>query len=122
MTRPVPASGAGFLLGRNEAALGSSDSATAGSSDPRLWLTHAPPFSDRSCTPKRFQRGDSRFFLRASHRQHRYSITSSALVISDGDGSRPSALAVFKLMAMWNLVAASIGRLAAFSPLRMRST
>jgi hypothetical protein len=51
-----------------------------------------------------------------------YSITSSARASSVGGTSRPSALAVLKLMANSNLVGCNTGRLAGFSPLRMRPT
>ena len=53
--------------------------------------------------------------------QH-YSITSSARASSVGGTSRPSALAVLRLMTSSNLVGACTGRSAGFSPLRMRST
>ena len=52
---------------------------------------------------------------------HSYSITSSARASSIGGTSRPSALAVFKLIVSWNLVGACTGRSAGFSPRRMRS-
>src|SRR6478672_7997811 len=51
-----------------------------------------------------------------------HSITSSARARSVGGTSRPSALAVLRLIASLYLVDACTGRLAAFSPLRMRST
>ena len=51
-----------------------------------------------------------------------YSITSSARASSVGGTSRPSALAVLRLMTSSNLVGACTGRSAGFSPLRMRST
>ena len=51
-----------------------------------------------------------------------HSITSSARARSDGGTSRPSALAVLRLMISSNLVGACTGRSAGFSPLRMRST
>jgi hypothetical protein len=50
-----------------------------------------------------------------------YSITSSASASSVGGMSRPSALAVFRLMMNSNFVACKIGRSAGFSPLRIRA-
>ena len=55
-----------------------------------------------------------------SRRSH--SITSSARASSVGGTSRPSALAVLRLMTSSYLVGACTGRSAGFSPLRMRST
>ena len=51
-----------------------------------------------------------------------HSITSSARASSDGGTSRPSALAVLRLMTSSYLVGACTGKSAGFSPLRMRST
>src|SRR5262249_7063511 len=51
-----------------------------------------------------------------------YSINSSARASTVAGTSRTSALAVFRLTASSNLVAACTGRSAGFSPLRMRST
>ena len=51
-----------------------------------------------------------------------YSITSSARASNAGGTSRPSALALFKLMTSSYLVGACTGKSAGFSPLRMRST
>jgi hypothetical protein len=51
-----------------------------------------------------------------------YSITSSAMVSSDGGTVRPVALAVFRLTMSLYSVGACTGRSAGFSPLRMRST
>src|SRR5262245_32794840 len=50
-----------------------------------------------------------------------HSITSSARASSVGETVRPSTFAVFKLMTSSYLVGAWTGRLAGFSPLRMRS-
>ena len=50
----------------------------------------------------------------------RYSITSSAVVSSDGGIVRPSAFAVFRLMTNSNFVGCTTGRSAGFSPLRIR--
>src|SRR6516164_9323059 len=51
-----------------------------------------------------------------------HSITSSARASSVGGISRPSALAVLRLITSLSLVGACTGRSAGFSPLRMRST
>jgi hypothetical protein len=49
-------------------------------------------------------------------------ITSSAVANSVSGMVRPSALAVFRLMTVSNLVGACTGNSAALSPLRIRST
>jgi len=49
-----------------------------------------------------------------------YSITSSARASSVGGTSRPSALAVFKLMTKSNFVASTTGKSAGLAPLRIR--
>jgi hypothetical protein len=56
------------------------------------------------------------------NRRHRlgYSITSSARARSVGGTSMPSVLAVFRLTTSSNVVGCCTGRLAGFSPLRMR--
>ena len=54
--------------------------------------------------------------------QHRYSITSVALISSVCGTMRPSAFAVLRLIKSWNLVGVCTGRSAGFAPLRMRST
>jgi hypothetical protein len=51
-----------------------------------------------------------------------YSITSSARASTDEGISKPSALAVLRLITSSYLVGACTGRSAGFSPLRMRST
>src|SRR5262249_9575297 len=51
-----------------------------------------------------------------------HSITSSARVISDGGRSRPSALAVLRLIVSSILVGNSIGKSPGLAPLRIRST
>jgi hypothetical protein len=51
-----------------------------------------------------------------------YSITSSALASSAGGTSRPSVLAVLRLITSSYFVGACTGRSAGFSPLRTRST
>src|SRR6516165_5818546 len=52
----------------------------------------------------------------------RHSITSSARAMSDGGTTKPSPLAVWRLMTRSYLVGACTGKSAGFSPLRMRST
>src|SRR5262249_60384032 len=51
-----------------------------------------------------------------------HSITSSARASSVGGTSSPSAFAVLRLITSSYFVACCTGRLAGFSPLRMRST
>src|SRR5215217_4445614 len=58
---------------------------------------------------------------RTSFAWRTHSITSSARASSVGGISRPSALAVLRLMTSSYLVGACTGRSAGFSPLRMRS-
>src|SRR5215468_4481239 len=58
----------------------------------------------------------------ADERAPHHSITSSARASSVGGTSRPSALAVLRLMTSSYLVGACTGRSAGFSPRRMRST
>jgi hypothetical protein len=53
---------------------------------------------------------------------YRYSITSSARASSDGGTSRPSAVAVFRLITSSYLVGFCTGKSAVFSPFRMRLT
>ena len=53
---------------------------------------------------------------------HFYSIISSARVSRDGETVSPSALAVLRLMTRRYFVGACTGRLAGFSPFKMRST
>src|SRR5262249_60512426 len=52
----------------------------------------------------------------------RHSITSSARASSVGGTSRPSALAVFRLITNSNLVGAWTGSSAGFAPLKILST
>jgi hypothetical protein len=56
------------------------------------------------------------------HKLDAYSITSSARASTLAGMSRPSALAVLRLITSSYLVGACTGRSAGFSPLRMRST
>src|SRR5206468_6185183 len=49
-------------------------------------------------------------------------VTSSARARSDGEMTRPSALAVLRLMRSSNFVGCSTGRSAGLAPLRIRST
>src|SRR5262245_45861777 len=84
-------------------------------------VEHAdPPHSGRllrACRHRpRRRAAEKRYELAASH-----SITSSARASTLAGRSRPSALAVLRLIASSNLVGACTGRSAAFSPLRMRS-
>ena len=51
-----------------------------------------------------------------------YSITSSAVARSDGVMATPSALAVFRLIAVSNLIGACTGKSPGLAPLKMRST
>ena len=73
-----------------------------------------------------------RYFDALQHRQRAaiptyncsisYSITSSAMASSVGGTSRPSVLAVLRLITSSNLVDCITGRSAGFSPLRIRPT
>ena len=54
--------------------------------------------------------------------QHSYSITSSARASRDWGTDKPSAFAVFRLMASSYLFGACTGKSAGFSPRNMRST
>src|SRR5258708_15612324 len=54
--------------------------------------------------------------------QYRYSITSSARANRVGGISKPSSLAVLRLIANSNLVGCSTGRSPGLAPLRTRST
>src|SRR6476661_10936257 len=69
---------------------------------------------------KQHVRCTSRCLLRASGHRAAYSITSSALVSSDGGIVSPSALAVLRLSTNSNLVDRMTGRSAGLSPLRIR--
>ena len=64
----------------------------------------------------------SNLLLTQSGHEAPYSITSSAVVSSVVGTVRPIALAVLRLIASSYLVGSCTGRLAGFSPLRMRST
>jgi hypothetical protein len=61
---------------------------------------------------------DKRYKIAPPH----HSITSSARANSVGGTVRPSVFAVLRLIVSLNLVGCSIGRLAGFSPLRIRAT
>lgn len=54
-------------------------------------------------------------------KQHRYSISSSAVTRSVWGKVRPSAFVVLRLMTSWNLTGAWTGSSLGFSPFRMRS-
>src|SRR5262249_53702127 len=60
------------------------------------------------------------FTQHASPPRRDHSITSSARASSCGGTSRPSALAVFRLITSSNLVGCCTGRSAGFAPLRIR--
>ena len=73
----------------------------------------------RACRERPSRRAaEQRDELAPSH----HSITSSARASSVGGTSRPSALAVLRLITSSYLVGACTGSSAGFSPLRMRST
>src|SRR5215831_19049896 len=76
-----------------------------------------PPLRPRAKRPCRCCAADQRDELATPH-----SITSSARASKVGGTSRPSALAVLRLITNSYLVGACTGRSAGFSPLRMRST
>ena len=59
-------------------------------------------------------------FVRHRNKMRRYSITSSARASSVGGTARPSALAVLRLTTSSNFVGCITGRLAGFSPFRIR--
>src|SRR5262245_56141449 len=67
--------------------------------------------------PRRCRTPEQRHELPSPH-----SITSSARASTELGRSRPSDLAVFRLITSSYLVGACTGRSAGFSPLRMRST
>src|SRR5215470_13211014 len=76
---------------------------------------------ERPRNVRRRRTTEQRYELAAFHlRVH--SITSSARASTVAGTSRPSALAVFRLITSSYLVGACTGRSAGFSPLRMRST
>src|SRR6516165_3667940 len=77
-----------------------------------LWLLRARRERPRGC--RAAKQRDERATL--------HSITSSAIASRDGGTSRPSVLAVLKLMTSSYFVGACTGRSAGYSPLRMRST
>ena len=70
----------------------------------------------------RRQRPSRRAAEQRDERAASHSITSSARASRVGGISRPSALAVLRLITSSYLVGACTGRSAGFSPLRMRST
>src|SRR5262249_39736962 len=76
-------------------------------------------FRDRASIDKRHE---NLYCVGSRSNGRRYSITSSAVESSVGGTSRPSALAVLRLITSSYLVGACTGRLAGFSPLRIRST
>src|SRR5262249_2711478 len=60
--------------------------------------------------------------LASSWRTARHSITSSARASTEVGTSRPSVLAVLRLITSANLVACTTGKSDGFAPLRMRPT
>src|SRR5262245_6602831 len=104
------------LLERRE--LGTAGAATAREhADPPYapWLLRA-----RHERPRDGRAAEQRDEVAALHLRG-HSITSSARASSVGGISRPSALAVLRLITNWYLVGFCTGRSAGFSPLRMRS-
>jgi hypothetical protein len=77
------------------------------------------PVSDRPADIAGGPVRDMKRLMRRS-KQHPYSITSSAVVSSDGGMVRPSVFAVFRLMTNSNFVGCTTGRSTGFSPLRIR--
>src|SRR5262245_14637885 len=65
---------------------------------------------------------DERDELAPSHGLPAHSITSSARASSVGGMSRPSALAVLRLIIVWNFVARSTGRSVGLVPFKILST
>jgi hypothetical protein len=86
---------------------------TCGSLERRLVVASQ---SASSSSPQLCRTAEQRDELASLH-----SITSSVRASSVGGTSRPSALAVLRLIARLYLVAAWTGRSAGFSPLSMRS-
>src|SRR5262245_12981956 len=84
--------------------------------DTAIAMSALPPKADM-CSAAR----DVRFGPKADIARF-HLITSSARASSVGGTVRPSALAVLRLITSSYLVGACTGRLAGFSPLRMRST
>src|SRR5215813_11835474 len=82
-----------------------------------LTTQHSLPSGRYSLLGPDFHRLDRTSFAWRTH-----SITSSARASTDDGISRPSALAVLRLITSSYLVGACTGRSAGFSPLRMRST
>src|SRR5262245_24804726 len=70
----------------------------------------------------RYERPRRRAAEQRDERAPFHSITSSARPSNVGGTSRPSALAVFRLITSSYLVGACTGRSAGFSPLKIRST
>src|SRR5262249_16870457 len=91
-----------------------------------FWISHQHADAPHPLALLRARRQRQRGCCAADQRDElapfHHSITSSARASSEVGTSRPSALAVFRLIASSNFVAACTGRSAGFSPLRMRST
>jgi hypothetical protein len=77
-------------------------------------------FRAGSEVPRRLVTQRDRLSVRIDAARKVYSITSSAILSSDGGTVRPSDLAVLRLMTNSNLVDCITGRSTGFSPLRIR--
>ena len=80
-----------------------------------------PPIADVMLQCREWSRCARNGLMHRS-KQCLYSITSSARASRVAGTSRPSVLAVLRLITISYLVGACTGRSAGFSPLRMRST
>ena len=88
---------------------------------PRTEDFHSPPINrHRHRASACLKRANKRLMHRSNLTA--YSIISSARASSDGETVNPSAFAVLRLTASRYFVGACAGRLAGFSPLKMRST
>src|SRR5262249_53679677 len=83
-------------------------------------VEHADPADTVGLLRPRRNRPRSRAAEQRDERPARHSITSSARASSVGGTSRPSVLAVFRLITSSNLVGCCTGRSAGFAPLRIR--
>jgi hypothetical protein len=90
---------------------------------PRCYLSliaHTPsfPFKIKCCVHR--LRPPPKTRREQLHKWHHYSMVSSARTSTAGGTSRPSTLAVLRLITVSYLVGACTGRSPGFSPLRMR--
>src|SRR5262245_56639734 len=87
-------------------------------------VTHAQHLGRLSARRERpcGRRAAEKRYEGAAFALHAHSITSLARASTDGGISRPSALAVLRLITSSYLVGVCTGRSAGFAPLRMRST